>query len=147
MANTPFVEVDDHSGTAVPCDLMIDDWPATLQQPEGHVTTLPWLPTPLLLTLAAATEQYTPVTIPYVGKEIRQVFYVEDIPPRTLVVGHNPNGIVFTKSELMFFRELGAAGGKHTVFVLVRKHTFLLKCSFRFRNWMGAYYSTAFPSM
>lgn len=36
MANTLFVEVvsnevDDRSGTAVPCDVMIDDWPATLQ--------------------------------------------------------------------------------------------------------------------
>lgn len=138
MNNTLFVEVvsnevDDRSGTAVPCDVMIDDWPATLQQPEGHVTTLPWQPTTLLLTLAAATGQYTLniVTIPSVGKEI-QVFYEEDIPSRTLVVGHNPNGIVFTKSELMCLRVLGAAGGD--VFVLVGIHTFLIKCSFRFRN-------------
>lgn len=98
------------------------------------MTTLPWQPTPLLLTLAAATELYTRniVTIPSLGKEIRQVFYEEDIPPRTLVVGHNPNGIVFTKSELMCLRVLGAAGGD--VFVLVGIHTFLVKCSFRFRN-------------
>lgn len=103
----------------MPCNDRLH-WPARLQKPGGHVTTLPWQPT-LLLTRPVATS--TAGISSSAGKETRQVLYGEDIPLRTLVIGLRPNGIVFTKSKPMCLKEQRVQREERVfVFVFFGKH-------------------------